>query len=151
MRIVNRRVLHDYHLKDKLEAGIKLSGPEVKSVKAGHIKLTGAFVKIIGSEAYLVNASITPYPFARQENYDPGRTRKILLHKKEIIALKNKMERFGLTLVPISCYTKKKIIKIEIALGKGKKKWEKREAKKRKDIDRETEEEVKHVLKRTNK
>ena len=141
MKITNRRAYHDYHILEKLEAGIHLTGPEVKSVKGGHMSLGGAFVKIVGSEAYLVNAQIHPYPFARLENYDSGRTRKLLLHKKEIIALKSKIQS-GLTLVPLSCYTKQGLVKLEIALARSKKKYEKKEALKKRDLERELEEEL---------
>ncbi|MBI4999694.1 SsrA-binding protein SmpB [Candidatus Gottesmanbacteria bacterium] len=116
MKITNRRAFYDFHLLEKLEAGIHLTGPEVKSVKGGHMSLDGAFVRIIGSEAYLVNAQIFPYPHARLENYDPRRTRKLLLHKKEIITLKSKTQS-GLTLVPLSCYTKQGLVKLELALA----------------------------------
>lgn len=142
MKITNRRAYHDYHILEKLEAGIHLTGPEVKSVKGGHMSLEGAFVRIIGSEAYLVNAQIFPYPHARLENYDPRRTRKLLLHKKEIIALKTKINQQDLTLVPLSCYNKQGFLKLEIALARGKRKYEKREALKRKDLEREMEEEL---------
>ncbi|TSC53109.1 MAG: SsrA-binding protein [Microgenomates group bacterium LiPW_16] len=141
MKVTNRRAYHDYHILERLEAGIHLTGPEVKSVKGGHISLEGAFVKIAGSEAYLINAQIYPYPHARLENYDPRRTRKLLLHKKEIIALKSKIQS-GLTLVPLSCYTKQGLVKIELALARGKKRYEKREALKKRDLERELEEEL---------
>lgn len=141
MKVTNRRAYHDYHILERLEAGIHLTGPEVKSVKGGHISLEGAFVKIVGSEAYLINAQIYPYPHARLENYDPRRTRKLLLHKKEIIALKSKIQS-GLTLVPLSCYTKQGLVKLELALARGKKRYEKREALKKRDLERELEEEL---------
>lgn len=139
MRISNRRAFHDYQILDKVEAGINLSGPEVKSVKGGRADLTGSFVRVVGSEIYLVNAKIFPYEYARPENYDERRTRKLLLHKKEIIALKSKTEGSNLTLVPLSLYTKNGLIKVEIGLGKGKKQYEKRESLKRKDLEREVE------------
>jgi len=144
MKITYRRVYHDYHILEKLEAGIHLTGPEVKSVKGGHMSLEGAFVKIVGSEAYLVNAQIHPYPHARPPagGYDPRRTRKLLLHKKEIIALKSRTQQGSLTLVPLSCYTKQGLVKLEIALARGKKKYEKRDALKRQDLERELEEEL---------
>ena len=142
MKVVNRHAHHKYQILDRFEAGIKLTGPEVKSVKNGRIKLERAFVKIQGSEAYLVNAHIPPYPFARQSGYDPNRTRKLLLHKKETIALKSKMEQRNLAIVPLSCYTKRNLIKLGLALAKGKKRWEKKEAKKRRDIEREVEREL---------
>lgn len=145
MRIVNRRAYHNFQILDRFEAGIKLTGPEVKSIKGGRIKLERAFVKIVGSEAYLVNAHIPPYPFARQEGYDPNRTRKLLLHKREIIALKTKIEQKNLTIVALSCYTtsrKRGLVKLELGLAKGKKRWEKRELIKRRDIEREVEREL---------
>lgn len=139
MKISNRRAFFDYQLLERIEAGIRLNGAEVKAIKGGHADLTGSFVKIIGSEAYLVNAKIFPYQFARPENYDERRTRKLLLHKKEIIALKSKTEGASLAIIPVSLYTKNNFIKVGLALGKGKKKFEKKEAKKKKDIQRELE------------
>ncbi len=143
MKIVNKRAYFDYEILEKFEAGIHLTGAEVKSVKGGHMSLDGAFVRLVGSEAYLVNAQIFPYANARLEGYDPRRTRKLLLHKKEIIALKTKTEQSGLTLVPISCYTTTHgLIKLDIAIARGKRKFEKREALKKKDLQREVEEEI---------
>ncbi len=139
MKIYNKRANFDYELHEHFEAGIHLHGAEVKAVKLGHADLTGSHVRILGSEAYLVNAQIFPYKYARPENYDERRTRKLLLHKKEIMALRSKMDGQNLTLVPISLYTTHNLIKLELALGKGKKKYEKKEAKKRKDLDRELE------------
>ena len=136
---MNRRAFYNYTILDRMEAGINLSGPEVKSVKGGHVDLTGSFVRIIGSEAYLVNAKIFPYEFARPEGFDERRTRKLLLHKKEIMALKGHMQTHHLTAVPLSLYTKHGLVKVEIGLARGKKKYEKREAKKRKDLQREEE------------
>lgn len=139
MKIVNRRALHDYSISEKLEAGINLNGSEVKSVKTGHVDLTGSFVKIIGAEAYLVNAKIFIYEFARPEGYDERRTRKLLLHKQEIIALKNRTEGANLTIIPLAIYTKDQLIKVEIALAKGKKEYDKRRAIKKKELNREVE------------
>lgn len=146
MKVVNRQAYHKYQILDRFEAGIKLTGPEVKSVKGGRIKLAGAFVKIQDSEGYLVNAQIPPYPFARQEGYDPDRSRKLLLHKKEIIALKSKLKQRNLTIIPLSCYTKRGLVKVELGLAKGKRKWEKREAKKRRDLEREVERELRRKV-----
>ncbi len=142
MKITNRRAFFDYNIIERFEAGIHLTGPEVKSVKSGHMSLEGSFVRIVGSEAYLVNAQIFPYTNARLDNYDPRRTRKLLLHKKEIIALKTKIEQGNLTLIPIGCYNKRGLLKLEMALARGKKKFEKREAIKKKDIERSVEEEL---------
>lgn len=139
MKITNRRAFYDYQILERFEAGINLTGPEVKSVKGGRADLTGSFVRVVGSEIYLVNAKIFPYEYARPEGFDEHRTRKLLLHKKEIIALKSKTEGSNLTLVPLSLYTKNGLIKVEIGLGKGKKQYEKRESLKRKDLEREVE------------
>lgn len=144
MRVVNRKARYDYEIRDKIEAGIVLTGGEVKSVKEGRIKLEGSFVKIIDSEVYLVNSEIYPYPFADNREYDPKRTRKLLLHKKQIIALLTKTASEGLTLVPLACYTigRKGIVKVEIGLAKGKRKWDKKEAIKKRDREREMEREL---------
>jgi len=142
MKIINKRAFHDYHLLEKLEVGVKLTGPEVKSIKSGRMILTGAFIKIIGSEAYLVNAQIPLYPYTRPESYNPGRTRKLLLHKKEIVALKGKTEGTSLTIVPLKCYTTHGLVKLEIGIGKGKKQYEKREELKRKTVEREIEQAI---------
>lgn len=136
-KIVNRRANYDYQILEKLEAGIVLSGPEVKSVKTGHLHLEEAFCQFKEGELWLVNAHIHPYPFADNRDYDPRRPRKLLLHRQEILKLAQKMTRRGLTIIPVSCYTKNKRIKVEIALAKGKKKYEKREAIKKRDIERE--------------
>lgn len=142
MKITNRKAFFDYELLDRLEAGINLIGSEVKAVRQGHVDLTGSFVRISGSEAYLVNAKILPYKFARPENYDERRTRKLLLHKKEIIALKSKTEGANLTIVPVSLYTTKTLIKAELAIAKSKRTFDKRQAIKKRDLERVVEETV---------
>lgn len=147
MKIVNRSAWHDYTILETIEAGIKLTGPEVKSVKAGHASLKGSYVRIIGSEAYLVNAQIQPYAFARLVNYDPTRTRKLLLQKQQIISLKTKTERQRITLIPVNLYISHGIIKLEIGLAKSKKQYDKREALKRRDLEREMEREYRGKLK----
>jgi len=146
MRIVNRRAAYDYRLLEKFEAGIVLSGPEVKSIKAGHLHLEEAFCQIKNGEVWLFNAHIHPYKFADVQNYDPRRTRKLLLHKKEILKLAQYSSQKGLTIVPISCYTKGNKIKLEIALAKGKKKYEKKTKIKERDLEREQEERLKFGL-----
>ncbi|MBI3386000.1 SsrA-binding protein SmpB [Candidatus Gottesmanbacteria bacterium] len=147
MKIVNKRAIFDYTILDRFEAGVHLSGAEVKSVKGGHASLEGSFVRLIGSEAYLVNAQIFPYIYARPEGYDPRRTRKLLLHKKEIISLKSKIEGSNLTLIPLSWYTRGPLVKLEVGLARGKKEYEKREAKKREDQKRELEQEYRGKVK----
>ena len=139
MKISNRRAAYDYELMDRLEAGINLYGAEVKAVKLGHADLTGSHVRIVGNEVYLMNAKIFPYQYARPEGYDERRTRKLLLHKKEILGLRSKMEGAGLTIVPISMYTTDGLIKLEIAIAKGKKQYDKKRVKQIKDLEREQE------------
>ncbi len=143
MKILNRKASYDYFLDEKFEAGINLLGAEVKAIRLGHADLSGSFMRIIGTQAYLINAKIFPYQYARPEQYDPKRTRKCLLHKKQILALKTKTEGANLTIVPVSLYTTHNIIKLELALGKPKKKFDKKEALKRKDLDRDIEEALK--------
>ncbi|HVF69005.1 MAG TPA: SsrA-binding protein SmpB [Xanthomonadales bacterium] len=144
MKITNKKAYFDFEVREKFEAGINLLGSEVKAIRLGHADLSGSFVKIVGAEAYLINSKIFPYEFGRPENYDPGRTRKLLMHKKEIISIKSKIEGADLTIVPVSWYTSNRLIKLEIALGKSKKKFEKRQAIKKKDLDREQEELLKN-------
>lgn len=145
MRILNRQARHDYQLLDRFEAGISLTGPEVKSVKKGAASLKGSYARVLDDQIYLINAHINPYPFARQENYQPTRSRKLLLHKKEIISLKTKTESQNLTIVPLSLYTKGNIIKVELALARGKKKADRRAALRKREIEREIEREVKGI------
>lgn len=142
MKITNKRAFYDYEITDRFEAGINLIGAEVKAIRLDHADLTGSYVRIMGSEAYLVNAKIFPYVYARPENYQEDRTRKLLMHKKEIISLKNKTDGEKLTLVPISLYLKNGFIKLEVGVGKGKKKFDKKEAKKRHDLDLDMEREL---------
>ncbi len=142
MKITNKRAFYDYLISERFEAGINLNGAEVKAIKLEHADLSGAYVRIIGSEAYLVNAKIFPYEYARPEGYSETRTRKLLLHKKEIISLKHKTDGASLALVPISFYEKHGLIKLEVGIGRGKKKYDKKEAKKRADLERDIEQEL---------
>lgn len=142
MRVINRKAKFDYDLFDRYEAGISLTGPEVKSIRNKRISLKESFVRIREGEVFLSNANVSPYPFADNRDYDPTRSRKLLLTKKEILSLQKKMEAKNLVLVATAIYTKGRNIKIEIALGKPKKKWEKRESLKRRDIMREAEKEI---------
>jgi SsrA-binding protein len=142
-KIINRRVRYDYHLLDKFEAGMVLTGAEVKSIKAGKMSLAESFVKLIDGEAWLVNAYINPYAYADNQDYDPRRSRKLLLHKNELLKLSQQTKEKGLTIVPISCYTTGREIKLEIALARGKKKADKREVKRKKAIEREIQQTLK--------
>lgn len=137
MKIVNKRAHFDYELLETFEAGINLQGQEVKAVREGHADLTGSYARIIGSEAYLINAKIFPYEYARTQDYDQNRTRKLLLHKQQIISIKAKTHGASLTIVPVSMYTTRNLIKVELAIGKSRKEYDKREQKKRKDLKRE--------------
>ncbi len=147
MRILNKKATFEYEILERIEAGVALSGAEVKSIKSGHAELTGAFVRIIGSEAYVVNAQIYPYTYARPEGYDPKRTRKLLLHKAELLRLKSKLEGANLTLIPLSWYTKGPLVKLEIGLARGKREYEKREVKRRQDQKLELEREFRGKVK----
>lgn len=135
----NKRARYDYELKQSFEAGLVLSGNEVKSVKLGRASLKGAFVTIKGSELYLTNTLIPLYPQAHkdsQASYHDTRPRKLLLKKSEIRSLIGKYRTEGLTLVPIQLYTKNQLVKLQFALGKGKKEYDKRQTLKKKDADR---------------
>ena len=137
-RIVNKKARFDYEFLEKVEAGIVLTGAEVKSVKQGQISLKEAFARVDDNgEVWLVNAHIHPYRFADNEDYEPTRSRKLLLKKTEILGLLKKIEGKNLTLIPTAIYTKKNKIKVEIAIGRGKKKWDKRRAVKEREGKRE--------------
>ncbi len=126
---INRRARYDYELLNKYEAGLVLLGHEVKSVKAGHMSLKGAFVSIKDNEAYLTNALIPLYKFTSTKiEYDPTRSRKLLLKKSELKSIIGKKSVEGLTLVPIRVYIKGRLVKLEFALAKGKKKYDKRKS-----------------------
>ncbi len=146
MKVFNKTAPANYKIKEKVECGIVLLGSEVKAVKEGHLDLSGSYVKIIGLEAYLLNTKIFPYKYARIDGYDESRTRKLLLHKREILTLKSSLSQGNLTIVPISMYTIGELVKLEIAVVAGKKKFEKREDIKKRDIKRQVEEETKHTL-----
>ena len=140
----NKRANFDYQISDIYEAGLMLTGQEVKSVRAGHVSLKESFVTVRGSELYLTNAHITPYKQAGEiKGYEPTRPRKLLLRAAEIRRLIGKIHAEGLTLVPIRVYTKKRYIKLEFGVGKGKKEYDKRHA----IAKREAEKKMKQALK----
>lgn len=141
-KIINKKAKFDYEILETFDGGLHLLGAEVKSLRGGRMSLDGSFVKVIGSEVYLVNAQIFPYPYARPEGYDPKRTRKLLLHKKEILSLKNKLGLQRLTLIPLACYNQHGFFKLKIGLARGKKEFEKREKIRRKDMDRDVQREL---------
>ncbi|WP_019569103.1 SsrA-binding protein SmpB [Thioalkalivibrio sp. ALE11] len=135
---LNRRARHDYHIEDRLEAGLALEGWEVKSLRAGRAQISEAYVLLRNGEAYLFGAHFTPLPTASTHiNPDPSRTRKLLLHRSEINRLIGAVERRGFTLVPLALYWKRGRAKVEIGLAKGKKAYDKRADKKEKDWQRE--------------
>ena len=135
---VNKRASYDYEFLQKYEGGLVLTGPEVKSAKKGQIQLQGAFLTILGGELWLTNALIAKYgPAGEQPQYDPRRRRKVLIHKKELNALVGKTQQSGLTIVPISVYTRSNLVKVEFALARGKRQFEKRDKIKKRDVQRE--------------
>lgn len=133
----NKRARFDYDILETLEAGLVLSGAETKAVKAGQVNLKGAFITFHAGNALLTNAHISPYAFAKQTDYDPTHSRRLLLHKKQIHYLQGKSQEAGLTIVPLSVYTHKRRVKVEIAVAKGRKQYDKREAIKKRDLQRE--------------
>ncbi|MDP6560527.1 MAG: SsrA-binding protein SmpB [Candidatus Binatia bacterium] len=140
---VNRRARHDYFIEETFEAGLVLVGSEVKSLRDGKAHLKDSHARIGRGEAFLFNAHINPYAAASGLNHEPTRSRKLLLHKKEIRRLTGKVKERGLTLVPLRLYFKKGRAKVELALARGKKRYDKRESLKRKDMQREVERSLK--------
>lgn len=145
MKIYNKNAPVSFKILEKIEAGIVLLGSEVKAVREKHADLTGSYVKIMGSEAYLINASIFPYKYARIEGYDERKTRKLLLHKNEIIALKSRLDQGNLILIPICLYTSQKNIKVELAVARARKQYEKKRLLKERDLQREAQAELKNM------
>lgn len=140
MKKLNRRAKFDYLILETFEAGIVLEGGEVKAVKSGKVDINGAHIRILEGEAYLINANI---PVEGKKNHSPTRTRKLLLHKDELISISTKIKAKKLTLVPVSVYTKGRLVKVKIALAKAKRKFEKRQKIKKRDIERDIERELK--------
>jgi SsrA-binding protein len=141
--LTNRQAFHEYHVLDRFEAGIVLVGTEVKSIMAGRVQLKDSYVAIKDGEAWLLNTHISHYSHGNQQNHDPLRTRKLLLHKKEIEKLTRETTQKGMTLVVTSIYWKNGRIKFEVGVAKGKKLYDKRETEMRKTIDRETRQQLK--------
>ena len=135
---VNKKAKFDYEILEKFEAGLVLNGIEVKSIRGGGANLKGAFVTFHQDNAFLINMHVPKYKYAgTAPEYEPERSRRLLLKRKEIRYLRGKSEERGLTIVPISLYTKGRRIKVEIAIGRGKKKHDKREVIKRREVKRE--------------
>ena len=133
----NRKAFHNYYIADSIEAGIALTGSEIKSVRNGRISLSDAYVRPEDKELWLVNAHIARYEASSYLSHEPKRPRKLLLHRKEIDNLISKVSEKGLTLVPTRLYIKDGIAKVEIALAKGKKLYDKRESIGRREMERE--------------
>ncbi|HFC09656.1 MAG TPA: SsrA-binding protein SmpB [Chloroflexi bacterium] len=139
----NRKALHDYFIDETFEAGIVLRGSEIKSVRAGRVSLKEAYVRIDDNlEAWLIDAHIAPYESASHFNHDPRRPRKLLLHKQEILRLWNKVRQKGVTIVPLRMYLKDGKAKVEIAVARGKKKYDKRAEIARREMEREIQREL---------
>lgn len=133
----NRFVFHEYHISAKYEAGIALTGTEVKSVMAGRIQLKDSYVAVREGEAWLFNAHISPYSHGNRENHEPLRNRKLLLHRREIERLDEAAARQGMTLVATRVYMKNRHIKLEVGVARGKKLYDKRETELRRTVERE--------------
>ena len=144
--INNRAAFHEYHILDKYEAGIALQGTEVKSVMAGRIQLKESYVSIREGEIWLMNAHVSPYSHGNRENHKPLRTRKLLLHKREIEKLEKETTIKGMTLVVTRIYWKNGRIKFEIGVAKGKKLYDKREDLKNRAIEKDTKAQLKERL-----
>lgn len=142
MKIINRKALHNYHILEHLEAGIVLSGAEVKSIRAGRVDLGESHIRILNGEAFLINANIPRYNQAADKEYDAGRSRKLLLHKDQINSLIGKTSGKGATLVPVSLYEKNNRFKVEVGLAKSKKEFDKRKVIKERDHLRRLEQEL---------
>ena len=133
----NKKAFHDYFILEKLEAGIVLVGTEVKSIREARINLKDSYAMIKQGEAFLLNCHISPYSHGNRQNHDPTRTRKLLLHQKEIRKMIGKTQEKGLTLVPLRVYLRRGRIKVELGVARGKKLHDKRETERRKEMDQE--------------
>lgn len=138
----NRKARHDYFLIETFEAGMVLQGSEIKSIRAGQISIKEAYVRIEDQEAWLINAHIAPYDPASKQNHDPIRKKKLLLHGKEIRKLDDSIRQKGTTIIPLSVYLSKGRAKLEIAIARGKRNYDKRQAIKKRDSQREIDREL---------
>ena len=135
--VTNRKAYHNYHIGDSVEAGIALTGTEIKSIRGGRVSLGDAYVRPKAGELWLLNAHIARYEAGSYMSHEPKRPRKLLLHRKQIDNLMSEVHEKGLTLVPLRIYIKDSIAKVEIALAKGKKLYDKRETITRREVERE--------------
>lgn len=141
----NKKAFHDYFILDTYEAGIELKGTEIKSVRKGSVNLKDAFIRIKNDEAFIENMHIAPYEQGNIFNHEPLRTRKLLLHKKQIRKLQKEVKENGLTIVPTKLYFNTSKLKVEIALARGKKLYDKRQDLKAKDAKRDVERALKNA------
>ena len=144
MEILNKKARYDYVIEDTYEAGIVLTGTEIKSVRQGKVNIKDSYAIIRNDEIYLLNTHISIYEEGNRFNHEEDRTRKLLLHKREILKLKNKLELEGYTLIPLRFYFVKNKCKVEIGVCKGKKNYDKKESIKERDIQRELEKDFKY-------
>jgi SsrA-binding protein len=144
--VVNKKAHHEYTIEVKYTAGIVLTGGEVKSLRMGHASFAGSYVKIIGGEAFLLNAQINKYSYSQEKDYDPKRTRKLLLSKKELLELQEWSHNKGRAVVPLSFFAGGRNIKLDIGVGRGKKVHEKRAVLKQRDQEREIERDTKYKI-----
>ncbi len=133
----NKKARFNYDLGERFEAGLVLKGTEVKSLRMGKANLTDSYAKLKDGEAWLVSCHISPYPYAHYDNHEPERPRKLLLHKRELKKLTGKVQEQGWSLIPLAIYFKRGKAKVELALAKGKKRYDKRQAMKKRDQERE--------------
>jgi len=137
MKISNKKATFNYEIVESFETGIILTGAEVKSIKGGRVNLTDAFVKIISGHLYLVNAEVPQYKYSTDEFYDARKSRKLLVKKSELVQISSKLKAKNLLLIPLSIYTKGKLVKVEVAYARGRKRHEKKQREKERDLDRE--------------
>lgn len=146
MKIFNKTAPGRFKIEEKYEAGIELLGSEVKAIRLGHVDLNSSYVKIMSGEAFLINAKIFPYKFSRVEGYTEDRTRRLLLHKKELLKIKNSLDTGKYTIAPLSIYEKHGKFKLEIGVAKGKKEFERRKYLKQQAIKRDQDRELKNLV-----
>ena len=144
MEIINRKARFDYEIEDEYEAGIVLKGTEIKSIRNGKANIKDSYAIIRNNELYLLNSHISLYEEGNRFNHEETRTRKLLMHKKEILKLRDKIEKEGYTLIPLKMYFKGSKLKVLIGLAKGKKNYDKREALKKRDTEREMQKIIKY-------
>lgn len=142
--IVNKKAKFEYEILDTVEAGMVLSGAEVKSLRLGHASLSQAFVKIINGQVFLINANITGYKYADLTDYEPTKTRKLLMSRSQIEAFESKLKSGNFALVPLKIYSKHRMLKLLVGIGRGRKNYEKRDVIKKRDLEREEKRERKN-------